>query len=198
MEKSILATIQALQFDVTNLHKLTPPEDATLFDLNLGTGTYGGLLINPDGTVTSVTSMSKPDKSLPSFSHWFSSFSVYASIRATYDPTGTIGPALFMFMRDMNHYQLNFPWFQVLRYFFETFRDCQGKPAHAWLLPNVRAYTKFLHHNVAPITLSTPSGSHKPTPAKLSKGRNNAGTEPREPTKKRYTPEEIRDALLCC
>jgi len=100
-----------------------PPKDTTLFNLNLEAAAYGGLLIITDGSVSSITATSKLDNPLPSFAHWFSAFSVYASIRTAFDITGTMGPALFLFMREMNHYQLNFPWPQVLHYFFETFRQ---------------------------------------------------------------------------
>jgi len=123
VEKSVLTTIADLEFDVTNLYKLTPPEDAIFFNLNLEAATYGGLLIGTDGSVSSITAMSKLEKTLPSFAHWFSAFSVYASIRTAFDKTGTMGPALFLFMREMNHHQLNFPWNQVLCYFLETFRQ---------------------------------------------------------------------------
>ena len=98
VEQSVLESILAMQFDVTNLYKLTPPEDVTLFNLNLEMTHHGGILINPDGSLTAITSVSKLDKSLPTYAHWFSAFSVYASIRTSYDPTGTLGPALFMFM----------------------------------------------------------------------------------------------------
>jgi len=65
VEQSVLETILAMQFDVTNLYKLTPPEDVTLFNLNLEMTHHGGILINPDGTLTAITSVSKLDKSLP-------------------------------------------------------------------------------------------------------------------------------------
>jgi len=191
VDKTVLATILALEFDVTDLYKLTPPEDASLFNLKLDTATHGGILINPDGSLSAVTATSKLDKSLPSFAHWFSAFSVYASIRAAYDRTGTMGPALIMFTREMNHYQLNFPWPQVLRYFLETFRDCQSKPAQAWLQPNVRAYTKFLHHNTAP------AGNRLTSKASSSKSStNHSGAGQRESPQKRYTAEE--KALQIC
>ena len=86
--------ITDLEFDVTNLYKLTPLEDITLFDLNLKAATFGGLLIGMDGSVSSIAAMSKLEKTLPSFVHWFSVFSVYALIRTAFDVTGAIGPAL--------------------------------------------------------------------------------------------------------
>ena len=186
VEKSVLTTITDLEFDVTNLYKLTPPEDTILFNLNLETATYGGLLIGTDGVVSSVTAMSKIEKTLPSFAHWLSAFSVYASIRTAYDTTGTMGPALFLFMREMNHYQLNFDWPQVLRYFFETFRRYQALPASMWTEPYIKAYTKHLHHNTVPAvpsTSTTANRSHK-SPSKLTPQRGSS------PAKKRYTAEE--------
>ena len=45
VDKSMLATILALEFDATDLHKLTPPEDVSLFDLNLNASAHGGILI---------------------------------------------------------------------------------------------------------------------------------------------------------
>jgi hypothetical protein len=187
VEYSVLKTITDLEFDVTNLYKLTPPEDTILFNLNLETATYGGLLIGTDGSVSSVTAMSKLDKSLPSFAHWFSAFSIYASIRTAYDLTREMGPALFLFMREMNHLQLNFPWSQVLRYFFETFRQYQKAPATKWTEPYVRAYTKYIHHNTAPevpSTSTTVNRSHKSPSSKLT---SQSGSSP---AKKRYTAEE--------
>jgi hypothetical protein len=187
VDKTLLTAITDLEFDVTNLYKLTPPEDVTLFDLSLETATFGGLLIGTDGSVSSITAMSKLEKTLPSFVHWFSAFSVYASIRTAFDVTGTIGPALFLFMREMNHCQLNFPWTQVLRYFFETFRQYQPLSASVWTEPYIRAYAKHLHHNTAPAVPSTlttnTSQSHK-SPAKSTPQGNSS------PGKKRYTAEE--------
>jgi len=54
VEESVLETILAMQFDVTNLYKLTPPEDVTLFNLNLEMTHHGGILINPDGSLTAI------------------------------------------------------------------------------------------------------------------------------------------------
>jgi len=102
VDKPVLATILVLEFDATDLHKLTPPEDVSLFDLNLDASAHGGILIL-NGQVTSVTNTTKLDKSLPTYYHWLSAFTVYASIRTTFDVTGTVGPALFMFMREINH-----------------------------------------------------------------------------------------------
>ena len=195
VDQSVLETILALQFDVTNLYKLTAPEDVTLFNLNLEMTHHGGILINPDGTLTAITSTSKLDKSLPSYAHWTSAFSVYASVRASYDPTGTLGPALIMFMREVNHLQLNFPWPKVLRYFFEFFRDRQDKPASHWLEPHLKAHTKFLHHNDAPVLTLGPNGDRvrKSSPSKTSATHTSAHGEP---PKKRYTAEE--KALQIC
>ena len=188
VEKSVLTAIADLEFDVTNLYKLTPPEDAIFFNLNLEAATYGGLLIGTDGSVSSITAMSKLEKTLPSFAHWFSAFSVYASIRTAFDKTGTMGPALFLFMREMNHHQLNFPWNQVLCYFFETFRQYQRLPAPVWSEPYIKAYTKHLHHNTAPAVTSTPvtttNQSHR---SPLSKSTPQTGSSP---AKRRYTAEE--------
>jgi hypothetical protein len=184
VEKSVLTTITDLEFDVTNLYKLTPPEDAILFNLNLEAATYGGLLIGKDGSVSAITTMSKLEKTLPSFAHWFSAFSVYASIRSAFDQTGTMGPALFLFMREINHCHLNFPWSQVLRYFFETFRQYQGLPASIWTEPYNRAYTKHLHHNSAPAVTPTASRSRK---SPSSKSTPQTGSSP---ATKRYTAEE--------
>jgi len=186
VEKSVLTTITDLEFDVTNLYKLTPPEDTILFNLNLEAATYGGLLIGTDGSVSSVTAMSKLDKTLPSFAHWLSAFSVYASIRTAYDKTGTMGSALFLFMREMNHYQLNFEWSKVLRYFFETFRRYQALPASMWTEPYIRAHAKHLNHNPAPTVpaASTADQSHKSPSAKGTSQRGSS------PAKKKYTAEE--------
>ena len=123
MEKSVLTAFIDLEFDVTNLYKLTPPEDMALFNLNLNVAAYGGLILGMDGSISAVMTTSKLEKLFPSFAHWFSAFSIYASIRAAFDKTGTMGPALFLFMHEINHCQLNFPWPQVLRYFFETFHQ---------------------------------------------------------------------------
>ena len=187
VEKSVLTTITDLEFDVSNLYKLTPPEDTILFNLNLEAATFGGLLIGMDGSVSSITAMSKLDKTLPSFAHWLSAFSVYASIRLAYDTTGTMGPSLFIFMREVNHYQLNFPWSRVLRYFYETFRRYQTLPASTWNEPYIKAYTKHLHHNTAsvvPSTSTTADQSHKSPSAKVTSQRDSS------PTKKKYTAEE--------
>jgi len=138
---------------------------------------------------------SKLDKSLPTYAHWSSAFSVYASIRTSYDPTGTLGPALFMFMREMNHLQLNFPWPKVLRYFFEFFRDRQNKPAGQWVEPHIRAHTKFLHHNDAPVIVPRPSSERvrKSSPSKPSTTHGNGNGES---GRKRYTVDE--KALQIC
>jgi hypothetical protein len=69
MKKSVLTIIIDLKFDITNLYKLTPPEDTILFNLNLEAATYRELLIGTDGSVSSVTAMSKLNKTLPSFAH---------------------------------------------------------------------------------------------------------------------------------
>ena len=98
VDKSVLATILGQEFDAMDLHKLTPPEDVSLFDLNLDASAHGGILIL-NGQVTSVTNTTKLDKSLPTYYHWLSAFTVYVSIRTTFDVTRTVGPALFMFMR---------------------------------------------------------------------------------------------------
>jgi len=191
VDKSMLATILALEFDATDLHKLTPPEDVSLFDLNLNASAHGGILIH-NGQVTSVTNTTKLDKSLPTYYHWLSAFTVYASIRTTFDVTGTVGPALFMFMREINHYQMNFDWKQVLRYFHECFRDFQREPMSVWLQPHVKAYTKFLHHNHAPIP--TGSGTNQASsPAKAANGYLSGNSLT---SKKKWTPEE-RATQVC-
>ena len=180
VEQSVLTSIIDLKFDPVNLHKLSPPEDVTHFNLSLETTAIGSFLVKLDGSVTAVNDVTKLDKSLPSFEHWLSAFSVYASVRAVFDPTGEICSALFMFIREMNHYQLNFEWKQVLRYFLETFREYQDKPASAWKVPYYPAYAKHMHHNVASsssfnrITKSphgkstAPAGSHKEGAKRLS------------------------------
>ena len=188
VEKSVLTTIIDLEFDVSNLYKLTPPEDAILFNLNLDVAAYGGLILGTDGSVSAVTATTKLEKTLPSFAHWLSAFSVYASIRTAFDKTGTMGPALFLFMREMNHNQLNFPWSKVLCYFLETFRQYQQAPASTWAEPYVRAYTKHLHHNTAPSITATSSmttKSSRKSPTSKSTPHNGSS-----PTKKRYTAEE--------
>jgi hypothetical protein len=187
VEKSVLTTITDLEFDVTNLYKLTPPEDAILFNLNLEAAAHGGLLIGTDGSISAVTAMSKLDKTLPSFTHWLSAFSVYASIRAAYDKTGTMGPALFLFMREINHYQLAFHWSQVLRYFLETFRRYQALPASAWSEPYFKAFAKHLRHTIAPTASSTSTTTNRSHQSPSSKMTSQRGSSP---AKRKYTAEE--------
>jgi hypothetical protein len=110
VDESVANSIVDLHFDATNLYKLSPPEDASLFDLNLDVASYGGLIIAPNGTVSVVTAFSKLEQSLPSISHWISTFSIYASIRSAFDSTGTYAPVFFMFMREIHRLRLNFPW----------------------------------------------------------------------------------------
>src|SRR5947207_2455598 len=55
VDKALLTAITDLEFNVTNLYKLTPPEDTTLFDLNLEAATFRGLLIGTDRSVSSIT-----------------------------------------------------------------------------------------------------------------------------------------------
>lgn len=188
VDKTTLKTITDLEFDITNLHKLTPPEDTTLFNLNLDATTYGGLHVATDGTVTSITASHKLDKAIPSWAHWISAFSVYESIRAAYDPTGSFGRVFPMFNREMNHLQLCYPWPNVLRYFLETFRFLQDKPAEKWLDPHIKAYTKYLHHNTIP---TVPTTTPKPVSRKLP-----ADKYSHSLTKQKYTPEE-RAQQIC-
>ena len=196
VDDSVMTSITDLKFDPVNLHKLSPLEDVTHFNLNLEAAGYGGFIVAKDGLVTAITGTAKLDRSLPTFSHWFSAFSVYASIRSAFDHTGQLGPALFMFIHEMNHYQLNFPWPQVLCYFLETFREYEGKPASVWREPFYRAFAKHLHHHVAPMnpTVSGTNRSHKSPPVKRV-APNNLSSNKDSP-KKRYSPEE-RAQQIC-
>jgi hypothetical protein len=190
VDHSVLASIAELQFDPVNLHKLTPPEDAALFNLNLDITNHIGLIIDKDGKVSSLNSTTKMEKSLPTFSHWFSAFSVYTSIRIACDDTGTMGAALLMFMRDINNLQLTYPWLSVLQYFHELFRDYQKAPAEQWKEPHLRALSRFLRNPVS----STIHPQTKPPPPP-TKQTGYPGT-PSDANKKRYTPEE-RASQIC-
>jgi hypothetical protein len=195
VDELVMTTIIDLQFDVTNLHKLTPPEDVTLFDLNLEETSYSGLILQPDGKVKAISTAAKLDKTLPSYAHWLSAFTVYASIRAAYDPTGQMGPVLFLFIREMNHYQLNFPWYKVLRYFYETFREYQRAPASTWKEPFNRAYLKHMNHHEAPTVPGASNGGRKRSPPTRIPAPYGSSTQ-KESSRKRYTPEE-RAAQIC-
>jgi hypothetical protein len=195
IEDSVLTSIIDLKFDPINLHKLSPPEDVTHFNLSLEATAYGGFLVSKDGSVTAITGPAKLDKSLPTFAHWLSAFSVYASIRASYDRTGEMGPALFMFIREMNHYQLSFPWPQVLRYFLETFREYEKKSASVWREPFYRAYAKHMHHNTAPSTSAGASTARCKSPPTKSSGFGSTSLHKDSP-RKRYSAEE-RAQQIC-
>ena len=69
IEKSVLTIIIDLEFDVTNLYKLISSKDIILFNLNLEIVIYEELLIEMDGIISSITTMSKIEKTLPSFAH---------------------------------------------------------------------------------------------------------------------------------
>src|SRR4030095_6439950 len=79
-------------------------------------------------------------------------------------------------------------WPKVLCYFLETFRQYQRAPASTWAEPYVRAYTKHLHHNMAPsiaANLSSTTKSSRKSPS--FKATTQSGSSP---AKKRYTAEE--------
>jgi len=69
MKKSVLIIITDLEFDVTNLYKLTSSEDIILFNLNLEAVIYEELLIGMNESVSSITTISKLNKILPSFAY---------------------------------------------------------------------------------------------------------------------------------
>ena len=176
VEESVLTTILQSSFDPANLHKLTPPEDTILFNLNLEATNFSGFALQSDGTIRAVSATAKLDKTLPTFSHWLSAFTVYASIRSAYDNTGTVASALFHFVREMSHYHLNFPWTQVLRYFYETFRHYQDKPAQCWREPYYKAYAKYMHHYTV-TTVATTSGNSNTSNRRKSSAPKGSGTK---------------------
>jgi len=69
VEKSVLTIIIDLEFDITNLYKLTPSKDIILFNLNLEAAIYEELLIEMDGFISFVMTISKLNKILSSFAH---------------------------------------------------------------------------------------------------------------------------------
>ena len=85
----------------------------------------------------------------------------------------------------MNHLQIEFPVAERS----SIFRDRQNKLASQWVEPHLKAHTKFLHHNDAPVIISGPSNGRirKLSPSKLSATHANG---PGESSKKRYTAEE--------
>ena len=163
MKKSVLIIIIDLEFDVTNLYKFIPSKDIILFNLNLEIVIYEELLIRTNGFISSVTTISKLNKTLLSFIYWLSIFSIYASIRTIYNKIETMDSILFLFIREINYYQLNFEWSKVLRYFFEIFRWYQALSTSIWIESYIKAYAKHLNHNSTSIipSTSTMNQSHK-------------------------------------
>ena len=104
MKKFVLTIIIDLQFNVTNLYKFTSLKNIILFNLNFKTIIYEELLIKMNEVISFVTMMSKIEKTFSSFTHWFFIFSIYISIKMTYDQIEMINSALFLFMREINHY----------------------------------------------------------------------------------------------